>query len=77
LKGRAPRPRSPNDAQPTNLERMLADAVAAAAAIMEQDRIAPGYAVAVVRNVIMRLSNDDATSLIKRAKPLDPSALIG
>jgi hypothetical protein len=56
----------------------LADAEALAVAVIEHDKKnAPGFAVALVRAVVARLSDDDAVSLIKQAKPVSVDGMIG
>ena len=65
--------------QPSDLARVLAEADKLAAEIMRIDGTSSrGFAVAVVRAVVARLSDADAISLINNAKPpVDPRGMIG
>jgi len=55
----------------------LLDAERLACRILEHDKSAPGFAVAVVRALIAKMPTEDAVTLVKRPTQLDPSALIG
>jgi hypothetical protein len=61
----------------SDFERMQADVDAIVASIMQRDAIEPAFALLVVRGLIAVLPTEDAVTLVKYPKPLDPSALIG
>jgi hypothetical protein len=71
-------------AQQSDIGRVLADAAKLADEIMKLDRASPGFAVAVVRNVVRLMTPADALAVIghtTKPKPTPPiisiDALIG
>ncbi len=60
-----------------DIERVLSDAAKLAAEIMERDRLSPGYALAVMRALIVAMPASDVNTIIKLPKPISVESLVG